>query len=434
MMAGCSDFGNSIDSIKSIVRIDCGGWSAQVKLMSPGPAHCRGRLSWLASWFTPLVALLAYLAFWPVPARPVAWSSPPDLGHVGAHATNQKLAGLQQIALGEGQQGPEHIVHHQGSLYTGLLNGDVLKISADGQTRVLVTNTGGRPLGLDVDPQGRILVADGVKGLLRIEGSGPGAKVETLLSAVDDPVAGDPLRFADAVKIGPGGTIWLTDATRRFSVKALKSTFEASVLDILEHSCTGRLIAFDPTLMKSRVALAGLCFPNGLAFSADGKRMFLSETGTYRILKIDLAKLSVTRPTQGMTGTPTLDNAIGQGAATVLIDNLPGYPDNLTAGASGRIWVGLTKPRSAVIDLSAEHPFIRSLTLRLPRFMWPVPQAYGHVIAFDESGKVVDDLQDPSGAYPETTSATEADGKLFIQSLNAPSIGWMGYSGPAAAR
>jgi hypothetical protein len=63
-----------------------------------------------------------------------------------------------------------------------------------------------------------------------------------------------------------------------------------------------------------------------------------------------------------------------------------------------------------------------------------VPKAYGHVFAFEESGKVVDDLQDPSGTYPETTAATEADGKLFIQSLHAHTIGWMPYVGPQVPR
>lgn len=395
-------------------------------------AQQQGRLHWLASWATPVAALAAYLAFWPVPADPVAWSAPQNLGYAGAHAVNQKLGGLQPISLGAGQAGPEHITAHQGWLYTGLSNGDVLKFSPDGKTREVVANTGGRPLGSDLDAQGRVLVADGVKGLLRIEGSGAGAKVETLLATVDDPVAGDPIRYADAVKVGPDGTLWLTDASRRFGVVEWKSTLEASVLDILEHSCTGRLIAVDPQSLKSRVALAGLCFPNGVAFSKDGKAMFLSETGTYRVLKIDLAKLSLTRATQGMMNTPTLANALSQGAATVLVDNLPGFPDNLVAGEQGRLWVGLTKPRSAVIDFAAEHPVLRKLTLRLPRFLWPMPKAYGHVVALDEAGKVMDDLQDPSGAYPETTAATEVDGKLFIQSLNAKTIGWLTYSGPGS--
>ena len=394
------------------------------------PSTQSGRLHWLASWVTPVVAVVAYLAFWPVPVKPVAWVQAEDAGFTGAYAANHKLAGLKQISLGAHQVGPEHITFHHGWLYTGLLNGDVLKFSSDGQTREVITNTGGRPLGIDVDAQGRLLVADAMKGVLRVDGSGAAAKVETLLTTVDDPVAGDPVRFADAVKLAPDGTIWLTDASRHFGARDLNDTFEASVMDMLEHSCTGRLIALDPVSLKSRVALSGICFPNGLAFSKDGKSMFLSETGSYRILKIDLSRLSVTRPTQGMTSTPTLSNAITQGAAKVLIDNLPGYPDNLVRGENGRFWVGLTKPRTAVVDFAAAHPTLRSITMRLPRFLWPLPKNHGHVLAFDDTGKVLDDLQDPAGAYPDTTAATEADGKLFIQSLSAKAIGWMNYSGP----
>ena len=99
---------------------------------------------------------------------------------------------------------------------------------------------------------------------------------------------------------------------------------------------------------------------------------------------------------------------------------------------SGRIWVGLTKPRSPVIDRGGAQPWISSLVLRLPRAMWPVPKPYGHVIAFNEQGHIVDDLQDPQGGYPETTAATEASGRLFVQSLHAGAIGWMPYSGSAA--
>ncbi len=390
-------------------------------------------LNGLASWVTPVVALLAYLAFWPVPITPEAWAPAKDQGYTGVHAVNHKLVGLQSWTLDAGQVGPEHITAHQGWLYTGLRNGDILRISTDGQTREVITNTGGRPLGTDVDAQGRVLVADAMKGLLRVQGTGSSAKVETLALTVNEPVADDPIRFADAVKVAPDGTLWLTDASRRFSAQALNSTFEASVLDILEHSCTGRVIAMDPVTLQSRVVLAGLCFPNGVDFSADGKTMYLSETGHYRILKVDLVKLSVAaRGAQGLMSTVTMDKALSQGAASVLLDNLPGYPDNLVRSASGRLWVGLSKPRSPVIDAVAPHPMLVSLTLRLPRLMWPVPRAYGHLIAFDESGKVLDDLQDPSGAYPETTAAVESDGKLFVQSLNAPTIGWMPYSGPAS--
>lgn len=393
----------------------------------------RGRMAWIASWATPLVAAAAYLLFWPIPVSPVSWEAPKDAGYTGAHQPNERLKGLQRIALGEGQSGPEHMVAHQGWLYTGLSNGEVIRVdtAATGK-RETVLNTGGRPLGLDVDEQGRLLIADAYKGLLRVTGQGAQAKVEPILTKVSHPVPDDPVRYADAVKVGPGGTLWLTDASRRFGAQESGGTFEASVLDILEHSCTGRLIAQDPGTLQARVALTGLCFPNGIAFSADGKQMFLSETATYRVLAIDLAKLSLVRTFDGHVGVPTIQQAMQQGAAKVLIDNLPGYPDNLMRGEGGRIWVGLTKPRSPVIDAAAPHPIMRSITLRLPRALWPVPKAYGHVIAFDDTGRIVVDLQDATGAYPETTAVTEADGKWFVQSLHAHDIGWMpAQPGPA---
>ena len=108
-----------------------------------------------------------------------------------------------------------------------------------------------------------------------------------------------------------------------------------------------------------------------------------------------------------------------------LLDNLPGYPDNLMRGRDGRIWVGLFRPRNPAADLLAGWPFLRKVLLRLPRSWLPVGKPYGHVFAIDESGNVLEDLQDPSGAYPETTGATETADRLYIHSLHAPAIGWL---------
>jgi len=60
--------------------------------------------------------------------------------------------------------------------------------------------------------------------------------------------------------------------------------------------------------------------------------------------------------------------------------------------------------------------------------LWPVPPAYGHVIAFDEQGLVVADLQDPQGALPETSGATEHGGRIYVQSLHAPALGMIDRS------
>lgn len=73
----------------------------------------------------------------------------------------------------------------------------------------------------------------------------------------------------------------------------------------------------------------------------------------------------------------------------------------------------------------AGSPFLRELTLRLLRVLWPLPKPYGHVIAFDESGRIVADLQDPSGAYPQTTGVTETADRLYIQNPHLGVLGWL---------
>jgi sugar lactone lactonase YvrE len=227
-------------------------------------------------------------------------------------------------------------------------------------------------------------------------------------------VALEPIVFADAVVVATDGRIVFTDATTRFDARE-HGTFDAALYDVLEHSCTGRLLEYDPSTRATRIIATGLCFPNGVALTADETGLIVAETGTYRILRI-------AREVEALDAQKAL--AASDPAVRVLIDNLPGFPDNVTRG-DGRYWVGLTKPRSARIDAWAERPWLRELTLRLPSFLWPVPAPYGHVIAFDEEGRVLADLQDPEGRLPETSGVTEYNGQLYIQSLHAEAFGML---------
>ena len=352
-----------------------------------------------------VLALAAYLVSWPVPVEPVAWHAPGSPGYAGAHAQNDRLAGLQAIDLG-GDEGPEHVMlGRDGRLYAAVAGGRILRMSPDGSAREVFVDTGGRVLGFDFDAAGNLIAADAMKGLLSIT-------PERRISVLADHVGGDPIRYADAVVVATDGTVYFSDASTRFAPARWGGTFEASVLDILEQSSTGRILAYDPARRTTRIVAFGFSFANGVALSADGTMLFVAETGKYRIWKIALpaADLDVTRPSP---------------QAQVLLDNLPGYPDNLTRGAEGRLWVGLTKPRSATVDRLAPWPFLRKLTLRLPRALWPVPKAYGHVFAFTEDGRVVADMQDPSGAYPETSGVAETAERLYVQSLHARTLGWL---------
>jgi sugar lactone lactonase YvrE len=353
-----------------------------------------------------MAALLAYLLAWPVPVEPVAWQAPTPPGYVGVHAPNERLAGLQLVSIAP-EIGPEHIEFGpDGLLYTGTLAGAVLRMNADGGAPEVVARTAGRPLGLDFDAGGQLVIADALRGLLAVDAAG---QVRVLTDSVD----GTPILYADAVQVAADGRILFTDATQRISPRTL-GTFDAALFDILEHSCTGRVLEFDPVAATTRVVARGLCFPNGIALSADEQSLLVAETGTYRVLKISRASDGID------VGAALRANAAG---VTVLLDNLPGFPDNLTRGEDGRYWTGFTKPRSPAIDAMSGRPWLRALTLRLPRVLWPVPPVYGHVIAFDEEGRVLLDLQDPAGKLPETSGATERGGRLYVQSLHASALG-----------
>jgi sugar lactone lactonase YvrE len=359
-------------------------------------------------WLVILALLLAaYLLLWPVPIRAVPWQAPHFPGYVGAHARNARLSALRVISIAP-QVGPEHIAFGpDGKLYTGTLSGAILRMNADGTGFETLVNTGGRPLGMEFDGDGRLIVADAIRGLLAV-----GA--DRSVTVLADHVGSSPIVFADAVVVARDGRILFTDATQRLSAREW-GTFDAALLDIMEHSCTGRVIEYRPATRSLRVVIGGLCFANGVALSADESRLFISETGAYRIWKVDANADGLD------AGALTGPTAARQ--AQVFAANLPGFPDNLTRSATGRIWTGFTKPRSGVVDALSEWPLLRMMSLRLPKAWWPVPPVYGHIVAFDESGRVVADLQDPAGRIPETSGVTEHDGNLYIQSLHAGALG-----------
>lgn len=360
-----------------------------------------------------LLTLAGYLTFAPVPVAPVAWQAPRAPGYVGPHSPNTRLAGLREIDLG-GELGPEHVATGpDGRLYAAVASGAILRLQPDGTGLERWADTGGRTLGFAFDASGTLIAADALRGLLAIGEPAPGGRPR--IEVLADQANGEPILYANAVVVARSGRILFTDASRRFGPRRWGGTFEASVLDIFEHSCTGRVLELEPSSRRVRTLVRDLCFANGLALSADESSFFVAETGAYRVWKADVAAedLSARAPGPG---------------ARVLLSNLPGYPDNLTRGRDGRIWLGLAKPRSAAVDRMAAWPFLRQATLRLPRALWPVPPAYGHVLAFDEDGRVVADLQDPSGRYPETTGVYETADRLYVQSLHARSLAWLPWA------
>ncbi len=355
-----------------------------------------------------LAATVAWLALSPSLVQPVAWVSVPSSGYTGAHAQNTRLAATTLISLGA-DAAPEHIVPGpDGLLYASVAGGRILRMQPDGSAPQLFATTGGRVLGIDFDAAGNLIAADVFRGLISITPQGS-------VSVLADHVDGTLIGFADAVIVARNGKIYFSDASTRFTTATLGPAFDteaAAILDIVEHSATGRILEYDPSTRRVRVVARGLCFANGVATTGDQQSLLIAETGASRIWKIAVSARN-------------LDVSTPSPLARVLLDRLPGMPDNLMRGLDGRIWVGLPEPRSTFLDTFANWPTIRKIALRLPQALRPKGTPYGHAMAFTEDGRVVDDLQDPSGAFPKVTGITEPPDRLYLQTLNHRGLGWI---------
>lgn len=337
-----------------------------------------------------------YLLVWPVPIEPVAWQAPSNPGYTGALEQNTRLSGLQALSIGN-HHGPEDIaLDRTGRIYAATHGGHIVRLRADGSNPEIWANTGGRPLGIDFDARGRLVVADAYRGLLMVATDG---KVTELANVAD----GVPIKYADDVDVAANGLIYFSDASTKYGARECGGTYAASLLDLMEHGGHGRLLVYDPADGRARTLLAGLNFANGVAVAHDQASVLVTETGSYRVLRYWL-----TGPRQGQSEP--------------FVEALPGFPDNLSTGMAGRYWVALIAPRNDLLDNLADKPFVRKMIQRLPAFLRPKAVPYGHIIALDQQGQVLLDLQDPSGVYPKTTGAAETRDYLYVGSLVAPEM------------
>jgi sugar lactone lactonase YvrE len=342
-----------------------------------------------------VVGACAYLVLWPVAVEPVAWQAPKDEGFAGPFVPNGALAQFTAIPLGA-HEGPEAVARDaQGRVYVSTRGGVILRLTAEGADPVAWADTKGRPLGLAFDSAGTLFVADGRRGLLAVDTAGT---VRLLADSAD----GTRIEFADDLAVAADGKVYFSDASTKFGVSS-QTDEEASVLDIIEHGAHGRLLEWDPRTGTATVVRAGLQFANGVAMTPDQRAVFLCETGAYRVVRI------------GVVGNE-------RGRLTPVLENLPGFPDNISLGLDGRYWVALFAPRNALLDALSARPFLRKVVARIPRMVRPRAAEYGHVFAMSAEGVVINDRQDPGGAYPKMTDVLETERYLFIGSLQGNTL------------
>lgn len=337
-----------------------------------------------------IAAMAIYLAVTPSPIDPLAWEAPPAPAMTGVLEPNDTL--MKAELLGRGQlHGPEDTaVDAQGRVYAGLHDGRIVRIEADGSVATFV-DTRGRPLGMDFDAAGNLIVADAYKGLLSID---PQGQIKVLTTEAE----GVPFKFTDDLDIASNGTIYFSDASSRFEQPDY-------LLDLLEARPHGRLLSYDPHSGETRVLLNDLYFANGVALSANEDFVLVNETYRYRITRYWLK---------------------GEQAGThdVFIDNLPGLPDNLQGDRAGTFWVALPTPRKADADFLHRHLWLKAQLAKLPRALWPKAIPYGFAIAINEQGEIIRSLHDTSGTHLRMVTSVKPVGDyLYFGSLDNDRIG-----------
>ena len=290
--------------------------------------------------------------------------------------------------------GPEDVVADaRGRVLTGVSDGRILRIDGlddPAAARVAhIAEIGGRPLGLELLPDGDLLVCDAGGALLRVDPEGGTGNVRV----VTESAAGERLRFCSNVVALPDGTIWFTVSSR---VHPLRDWMG----DLVEHTGTGRLLRLAPGARDAEVVLEGLQFANGLARSADDTFLIVAETGARRLTRFHL------------TGPRA-------GRAEPFLENLPGFPDNLWRGApDGPVWVALAGPRVPPLDLlHRASPAVRRRAARLALRAPFRPSGTTGVIAVDDGGRIVEHLTRRRSGFRMVTSVCETGGRLVLGSL-----------------
>ena len=282
----------------------------------------------------------------------------------------------------------------EGSVFTGTEDGAIFRVSPGGDRIDRVAHTGGRPLGIEFAPDGRLLVCDAALGLLWVDP--PTGSVETITAEVH----GTAMVFCNNAAIGTDGTLWWSDSSTQFGIAAWKA-------DFVRNTRTGRLLRRDPDGTVT-VVLDGLAFANGVALSAEGDFVCVAETGARTVVRH-----WIEGPRKGMRDR--------------LCSDLPGYPDNIARGSDGLIWTSIASPTDPVVERLQTGPMaLRKLATRLPAALQPKPKQTVRAVAHDREGRLVHDIDIRPGehgaAYHMVTGVREHEGRLWLGSLHESAI------------
>lgn len=328
----------------------------------------------------------------------------PDCSAAGGspYALNNKLRDVTLIGLGRIEAPEDVILDRDDHLYAGSRHGDVIRFFAPDYERMEVfAHIGGQPLGMAFDRDDNLHVCVGGMGLYRVT---PERRVELVTdetnrswSSINDD---SRLRLADDLDIADDGRIFFSEATVRYEMHEWP-------VDGLEARGNGRIVCHDPRDGSTRTVLRDLKFPNGICIASDRESILFAETW-------------------GCCVKRWWFDGPRRGEVQTVVDNLPGYPDNINLASDGHYWLALVGMRCPAYDLAMRMPaFRKRMAKRVPVDEWLFPNINtGCVLKFSEDGRILETLWDLGGEnHPMITSMREHRGHLYLGGISNNRIG-----------
>lgn len=218
------------------------------------------------------------------------------------YAQDVKLYDVQWKKIAANQKFPEGpAMDENGNLYASNCYGNwITRISGNKVDTFLLAsdNTFKQTNGLKFDKNGNLFGCDfGFKAILKISKDG---KVDRVVNSY----LGHPFNKPNDLIIDEGENIYFSD-TKSYN----------------KNNPDGRLYYYDSKSGVVTIAADSIAFPNGIAITKDGRKLYLSESARQQILSFDISKS-------------------GELSNKKVFVELPGSdPDGLEVDSKGNVWV-----------------------------------------------------------------------------------------------
>ncbi|WP_407147252.1 SMP-30/gluconolactonase/LRE family protein [Bradyrhizobium sp. ORS 86] len=262
----------------------------------------------------------------------------------GALSPNDRLD--TAVAIGEPLPGVDDVIAAgDGAVYV-CAGRRVLKLAGDDfSARTVVAEFEDDAGGLALHPDGCLLVCVAGRGLAAID---PAKPVPRWLEAAD----GSPLAGLLSVTAAPDGRIYMVEGSTGRRPDQWRH-------DLMEKRAGGRLVTCGAGLDNPQVLLRDLPYPYGIAVSADGNSLWLTESWAHRLSRFALG-------------------GNGLGPREIVAGNMPGYPARLHSDGHGGFLLGIFARRTHLIEfVLKEDDFREEMMATMPPDYWVAPALVG---------------------------------------------------------